>query len=87
VSYFLLSRTVMNFSVVMIAFKKVMPAKAQYTQSCLVMAANSSTAAIAKKMMATFLYHSGDALVRGGWSIAFFFMLGAFPSAPERSFF
>ena len=45
----------MNFKVVMIAFKNVIPAKAQYTQSCRVTAAQTSTAAIEKNMIAVFL--------------------------------
>lgn len=62
--YFPVSRTVMNFKVVMIAFKKVMPAKAQYTQSCLAMPAHTSTAPMKKKRIAVLRYHSGDALRR-----------------------
>jgi len=45
----------------MIAFKNVIPANAQYTQSCRRMPAHASTAAIAKKMIAVLRYHSGDA--------------------------
>ncbi len=48
----------------MIAFKVVMPAKAQYTQSCRMMAAQTRIAAMKKKMIAVLRYHSGDELVR-----------------------
>ena len=68
----------MNLNVVMIAFKNVMPAKAQYTQSCRVMAAHTSTAAIRKKMIAVLRYHCGDAPARC-WSMVL--------SLSERSFF
>src|SRR6185312_10119176 len=55
------SRTVKNFSVVMIEFKNVMPANAQYTQSCRVIPAQASTAVIRKKRIAVLRYHIGDA--------------------------
>src|SRR5712692_6666212 len=54
----------MNFRVVIIAFKVVIIANAPYSQSCRVMAAQVSTAAIMKKINATFRYHRGDELAR-----------------------
>lgn len=45
----------------MIAFKNVMPANAQYTQSCLVSPAQTSTAAITKNRIAVLRYQFGDA--------------------------
>ena len=46
----------------MIAFKNVIPANAQYTQSCLVSPAQTRTAAIAKNKIAVLRYQVGDAL-------------------------
>jgi hypothetical protein len=58
------SRTVMNFSVVIIAFNPVMMANAPYTQSCFVNAAQVNIAVIIKNVIAMLRYHWGDELMR-----------------------